>query len=123
MGSKRFRILNRDRKDASGIEVTLLDTTTMPLKELVVRLAALVDTGLWLVPYRGIPERSGRFSFDVALLDQNDSVLKVIAPYPQPYVAPLKGEPASALILPRRSRSALPMQTGNRLHCQAIKEN
>lgn len=121
MGSKRFRIFTSNQAGTERIEVTLLDTTTMPLKQLIGLLATKIEEGLWMLPYRGIPARPGVSAFDVVLLDQDDRVLQVIAPYPQPHIEPVKPEPSSALILPLRSQSLLPVEAGDHVQCEPIQ--
>ncbi len=97
----RFRVYNRARENFLSIEVTVVDTTTQPLKKLIQDLAVKIDSGLWLKPYRGIPAIPGLLApFDLVYLDAEHRILQEVESYPNPNVRPLKAEPASALVLP-----------------------
>jgi hypothetical protein len=97
----RFRVYNRARENFLSIEVTVVDTTTQPLKKLIQDLAVKIDSGLWLKPYRGIPAIPGLLApFDLVYLDAEHRILQEVESYPNPSVRPLKAEPASALVLP-----------------------
>jgi hypothetical protein len=112
----RYRVNNRARENFLSIEATVVDTTTEPLKKLIQDLAVKVDSGLWLKPYRGIPAIPGLLApFDIIYLDEEHRILQEIESYPSPEVRPLKGEPASALVLPAHTFFASRSLPGDQL--------
>jgi hypothetical protein len=98
---ERYRVYNKSRENFLSIEVTVVETTTEPLKKLIQDLAVKVDSALWLKPYRGIPAIPGILPpFDLVYLDEENRILQQVETYPNPEVRPLQAQPASALVLP-----------------------
>ncbi len=115
METQRFRVYNRSRESFLSVEVALVDTTAEPLKKLVEDLAAQVDSGFWLTPYRGIPAAPGLPPFDLVYLDEQHRVVQEVESYPSPQVTPLSAATASALVLPAHTIFAAQTLPGDQL--------
>ena len=78
MESQRFCVYNLTRETLLGLEVAEVDSTAEPLKKLIEYLFAFAETGLWLMPYRGIPSVPGLAPFDLVCLDEEHRVIQEI---------------------------------------------
>ncbi len=122
MVTQKFRVYNPVRESFLSSEVTAVDTTTKHLKTLIEYLAVQAHAGLWLKPYRGIPEARGLPLFDLVYLDEHHRVIQEIESYPNPNVKPFKAQAASALVLPARTIFASHTQSGDRLEIRIPEE-
>lgn len=104
------------------MEVVLFDSTAEPLKGLFDLLAARTNTGIWLIPYRGIPPARGGQQFDLIYLDEQCRVSQEVELYPSPKVKPLLARPASVLILPVNTVFASQILPGHRLSIRVSDE-
>lgn len=118
----KFRVYNRAREDYLSLEVTVVDTTSVPLRRLIEDLATKVDCALWFTPYRGIPAAYGVPPFDLIYLDERHRVLQAVETYPSPSIRPLDFEPASALVLPVHTVFASRTLRGDQLEFRDASE-
>lgn len=119
---KRFRVYNRARESFLSIEVTVVDTTSEPLKKLIQDLAGKSDMALWFTPYRGIPAVPGLPPFDLVYLDEDHRVIQEVESYPNPDVKPLSIQPATALVLPAHTMFASRTLCGDQLEFRDVAE-
>ncbi|HUN86129.1 MAG TPA: hypothetical protein VMU48_17245 [Terracidiphilus sp.] len=115
MNSKTHRVINKTQRSLLSPAVTVVDTMVEPFKAMVEQLAAHAEEGLWLKPYRGIPEVPGIRPFDLVLLDESHKVIGLAAAYPTEKLAPSTVPVASALVLPLRTIHSSLTHTGNQL--------
>jgi hypothetical protein len=105
-----------------SLEVSVVDTTVEPMKELIEDLALNSDTALWLTPYRGIPAAPGMPPFDILYLDEDHRVVQEVESYPSPEVRPLNSRTASALVLPPHTIFGSKTLPGDQLDVRAVGE-
>jgi hypothetical protein len=118
----KFRVYNRAREDYLSLEVTVVDTTSVPVRRLIEDLTSKVDCALWFTPYRGIPAAPGLPPFDLIYLDERYRVLQAVETYPSPSIHPLDAEPASALVLPVHTVFASRTLRGDQLEFRDASE-
>ncbi len=120
---ERFRVYNRSRENFLSVEVTVVETTTQPLKKLIQDLAVKVNSALWLKPYRGIPAIPGLLPpFDLIYLDEQYRILQEVESFPSPDIRPLKQQPASALVLPAHTMFASRSLPGDQLELRSTAD-
>ncbi len=120
---ERFRVYNRSRENFLSVEVTLVETTTEPLKKLIQDLAVKVNSALWLKPYRGIPAIPGLLPpFDLIYLDEQYRILQDVESFPNPDIRPLKDQPASAIVLPAHTVFASRSLPGDQLELRSTAD-
>lgn len=122
MENQRLRVYNRAREGFLSLEVVVVDTTTEPLKRLLEDLDVKGGTGIWLMPYRGIPSAPGMTPFDLIYLDQDHRIVQEVESYPSPESKPLNPQTASALVLPPHTIFASQAVTGDQLEFRDAAE-
>lgn len=103
MTTPKYRVSNKIRESVVSLGATVVDTTTESFKAVIQDLASNDSGGLWLKPYRGIPDVPGLHPFDLILLSDEAQVLDMAAPYPAVKLGDLETPAASALVLPLRT--------------------
>lgn len=106
MESQKYCVYNRNRDTLLGLEVVQVDTATETLKRQVEYLAVQAETGLWLMPYRGIPLVPGVTPFDLVCLDKETRVVRLIESVVAAEMLPPTGEVDSAIVLPAGTLSS-----------------
>jgi hypothetical protein len=86
-----------------------------PFRALIDDLARSAKTGLWLRPFRGIPEARNLPRFDLIYLDENEIVIKGTELFSVREFSPFSGRVASALALPPNAISSSHTQAGDQL--------
>lgn len=115
MSNEKLYVYNQAQGSLLSSQVTVVDTTTEHLKTLIEYLAGHAGTGLWLKPYRGIPEARGLPQVDLVYLDQNNRVIQEIESHPSPTITPMKSHVASALVFQTRTISNSHTRIGDQL--------
>jgi hypothetical protein len=115
MESQRFCVYNLTRETLLGLQVAELDSTAEPLKKLIESLFAFAETGLWLMPYRGIPSVPGLAPFDLVCLDEERRVIQEIERFSTAGYVQLEPNAASALVLPARTLHSSHTHPGDQL--------
>jgi hypothetical protein len=115
MGAGKYCVYNKSRETLLSAEVAVIDTTTEPFRALIDDLAANAKTGLWLKPFRGIPEARQLPRFDLVYLDENDQVIKGAEMFSAHEFAPFAGRVASALALPPDTIASSRTQAGDQI--------
>ena len=115
MELRRLCAYNQTRECFLGLEVA---TTSMEYAELVRLFQKLMlksGEGLWISPFRGIPETDMRAPLDLIYLDEDCQVIEVVESYPTFRVSPSSPHPASVLALPIHSIYSSQSQSGDQL--------
>jgi hypothetical protein len=103
MELRRLCAYNQTRECFLGLEVACADLSFESLKELLEKLTLKSGEGLWMVPFRGIPETNMRDPLDLIYLDQECQVIEVVESFPTFRVTPSSPKAASVLALPTHS--------------------
>jgi hypothetical protein len=106
---------NETRKCILGVEIARGDFSAVTLDERLPRLTAKSGAGLWLNPFRGIPEIDVSVPLDLLYLDTDYRVIETVEFYPTFRVSPSCPPAASVLALPAHSIFASHTQPGDQL--------
>jgi PilZ domain len=115
MESQKSCVYNRTRDTLLGLEVVQADTATDTLKRQVEYLAVRARTGLWLMPYQGIPVVPGVAPFDLVCLDSANRVIRLVESVVDAEMLPNSDEVYSALVLPSGTPTASSTEVGDLL--------
>ena len=106
---------NRTRECFLGLEVAASDIPYANLKHLIATLALKSGEGLWLAPFRGIPDTDVRAPLDLVYLDEDCRVIDVVEAFPTFRITPSSPRAASVLALPTHSIYSSQTQAGDQL--------
>ncbi len=81
----------------------MADMSYASLQELLATLTLKPGEGLWMAPFRGIPESGMRAPLDLIYLDEDCRVIDAVESFPTFRVTPSSPYPASVLALPTHS--------------------
>ncbi|HUN86053.1 MAG TPA: PilZ domain-containing protein [Terracidiphilus sp.] len=115
MGAGKYCVYNKSRETLLSAEVAVIDTTKESFRALIDDLAANAKTGLWLKPFRGIPEARQLPRFDLLYLDETEQVIKGAELFSPHEFAPFAGRVASALALPPGALASSRTQAGDQI--------
>jgi len=115
MESRKLCAYNQTRECFLGLEVEGADLPLAKLKDRIASLALKSGEGLWLSPFRGLPEWGIRVPLDLLYLDQECRVIDVVESYPVFRASASTPQPASVLALPTHSIYSSQTQTGDQL--------
>ena len=82
MESRKLCAYNQTRECFLGLEVDSADLSLAKLKDRISSLALKSGEGLWLSPFRGLPEWGIRVPLDLLYLDKDCRVIDVVESYP-----------------------------------------
>lgn len=106
---------NQTRECFLGLEVAVADSTTDQLRDKIERLELKSGEGLWLTPFRGIPDTGVLFPLDLLYLDGNCRVVDAVESFPTFRIGADKQDPASVLALPAHAIYSSQTQPGDQL--------
>ena len=115
MGSSRYCVYNRNREVFLGKGIPVVETTQEPFKALIEDLTQGAHSGVWLRPFRGIPEARKLPRFDLVYLDDEQRVIKASELFSVHEFAPFRGRVASAVVLPSGAIKATQTYAGDEL--------
>jgi hypothetical protein len=115
MESRRLCAYNQTRECFLGLEVAAADLSSAELKSLLRKLALKSGEGLWMSPFRGIPDTDVRAPLDLIYLDEDCRVIEVVESFPTFRVSPMSPRAASVLALPIHSIYSSQTQSGDQL--------
>jgi len=115
MESRRLCAYNQTRECFLGLEVTSANLASAELKSLLRKLVLKSGEGLWMAPFRGIPETDMRAPLDLIYLDGDCRVIDVVESYPTFRVSPSSPRAATVLALPIHSIYSSQTQSGDQL--------
>lgn len=122
MESRKLCAYNQTRECFLGLEVEKADLSLAKLKDRIASLALKSGEGLWLTPFRGLPEWGIRVPLDLLYLDQDSRVIDVVESYPVFRAGVSTPQPASVLALPTHSIYSSQTQAGDQLVLCAADE-
>jgi hypothetical protein len=106
---------NQTRECFLGLEVVAGDFSTASLIDWMPTLTPSSNAGIWMVPFRGIPEADLPVPLDLLYLDETCRVLDTVEFFPKFRVSPTSPAAATVLALPSRSIFSSQTQKGDRL--------
>lgn len=115
MESPKYCVYNQTRESFLSLGVTVADITAEKVRAMIERLTVKADSGLWMMPYRGIPSARGLSPIDLLYLDKDYRVIQEVESFPTSSVEPLRDEAASALVLPAHTIYSSQTQPGDQL--------
>ncbi len=122
MDLQRLCAYNQTRECFLGLEVAAADVSFAALKEQLGRLALKSGEGLWMSPFRGIPDTNMRVPLDLIYLDGDCRVIEVVESFPTFHVTDSSPHAASVLALPTHSIYSSQTQPGDQLVLCAAEE-
>src|SRR5580698_7012400 len=115
MESRKLCAYNQTRECFLGLEVDGADLSLAKLKDRIASLTLKSGEGLWLSPFRGLPEWGIRVPLDLLYLDKDGRVIDVVESYPVFRASSTMTQPASVLALPTHSIYSSQTQAGDQL--------
>jgi hypothetical protein len=115
MESRRLCAYNQTRECFLGLEVSTADLSVASLRDLLGKLALKSGEGLWLIPFREIPETSMRVPLDLIYLDEDCRVIEVVESFPTFHATSSSPQAASVLALATHSIYSSQTQPGDQL--------
>ena len=115
MESRKLCAYNQTRECFLGLEVDGADLSLAKLKDRIASLSLKSGEGLWLTPFRGLPEWGIRVPLDLLYLDHDGRVIDVVESYPVFRANASTPQPASVLALPTHSIYSSQTQLGDQL--------
>ena len=82
MESRRLCAYNQTRECFLGLEVAAADLSLAEPQGLCWEVALKSGEGLWMAPFRGIPETNMRVPLDLIYLDEDCRVIEVVESFP-----------------------------------------
>jgi len=122
MESQKLCAYNQTRECFLGLEVTAADLSYANVKTRMATLSFKSGEGLWMVPFRGIPESGMHIPFDLIYLDEECRVIDVVESFPTFRASSSGPRAASILVLPTHSVYSSQTQTGDQLVICAAEE-
>ncbi|MGA2535069.1 MAG: hypothetical protein ABSF53_03570 [Terracidiphilus sp.] len=122
MDSRKLCAYNQTRECFLGLEVEGADLSLAKLKDRIVSLTLKSGEGLWLAPFRGLPEWGIRVPLDLLYLDADSKVIDVVESYPVFRANAATLQPATVLALPTHSIYSSQTQVGDQLVLCAADE-
>jgi uncharacterized protein len=120
---KKYRVSNLNQRTILITGVRVVDTTVETFKALIEDLALRDAVGVWLKPYRGIPDFAGLHPFDLILISDENQVVDLAVAYPNGKLSELPVPAANALVLPLHSISSSSTNVGDKLEIIEADEN
>jgi hypothetical protein len=120
MGTRKLCAYNQTRECFLGLEVAAVDLSGAELSERMATLALQSGEGLWLMPFRGIPDTGNSVQLDLIYMDSDCQVIDLVESFPTFRAAPTGLQAASVLALPTQSIYSSQTQQGDQLMlCEA----
>jgi hypothetical protein len=115
MEGQRYCVYNQTRESFLSLGVTVANASDGHLSGMIEKLTSRADSGLWMMPYQGIPPAEGLSPIDLVYLDTDLRVILEIESFPTSAVQSLRKEAASALALPTHTIYSSQTQRGDQL--------
>jgi hypothetical protein len=106
---------NQTRGCILGVEIACGDLSAASLAERLPKLTPKSGTGLWLLPFRGIPVADVRVPLDLIYLDEDCRVIEAVELFPTYRVSPSSPPAASVLALPTHTIFSSHTQAGDQV--------
>jgi hypothetical protein len=122
MESQKLCAYNQTRECFLGLEVAAADLSYSNAKTQLTTLELKSGEGLWLAPFRGMPESGLHVPIDLIYLDEDCRVIDLVESFPTFRATPSSPQAASVLALPTHSVYSSQTQTGDQLVICAAEE-
>jgi len=122
MESQKLCAYNQTRECFLGLEVTAADLSYSNVKTRLATLTFKSGEGLWMIPFRGMPESGMHIPFDLIYLDEECRVIDLVESFPTFRASSSGPKPASVLVLPTHSVYSSQTQFGDQLVICAAEE-
>ena len=106
---------NQTRECFLGLEVAVADFAYASLQNAFSTLTLKPGEGLWLLPFRGLPDVGMQAPLDLVYLDENCQVIDTVESFPTFHITPSSPPSASVLALPAHSIFSSQTQPGDQL--------
>ncbi len=104
---------NKTRGYILGVEIACGDFAFASLADRLPTLTPKSGAGLWMIPFKGIPETGAPVPLDLIYLDKDCRVIETVEFFPTFRVSPSSAPAASVLALPIHSIFASHTQSGD----------
>lgn len=115
MESQKLCAYNQTRECFLGLEVAAADLSYANAKTWMATLELKSGEGLWMVPFRGMPETGLHVPVDLIYLDEDCRVIDLVESFPTFRATPSSPRAASVLALPTHSVYSSQTQSGDQL--------
>ena len=115
MELRKLCAYNQTRECFLGLEVVVTDVSCADLKVLFKKLALRSGEGLWMDPFRGMPDTDMVAPLDLIYLDEDCRIIDVVESFPTFHVSPSSARASSVLALPIHSIYSSQSQRGDQL--------
>jgi hypothetical protein len=115
MTTRKHCAYNQTRECILGLKVDASDLPYARLGDALGSLELKSGEGLWLLPFRGIPETGLHSPVDLIYLDEAHRVLDVVESFPTSQVGSPSQKASSVLVLPAHSIYSSQTQAGDQL--------
>jgi hypothetical protein len=115
MELQRLCAYNQTRECFLGLEVASADLSLAELKALLGKIALKSGEGLWMEPFRGIPDTNMRVPLDLLYLDKDCRIIETVESFPTFHATTSSSLAASVLALPTHSIYSSQTQPGDQL--------
>lgn len=106
---------NQTRESFIGVHIVAGDFPPAGLGDRMAALKPNSGTGMWMVPFRGIPATEARVPLDLLYLDENCQVIEAVEFFPTFRVSASSPTAASVLAVPTHSIFSSKTQPGDQL--------
>jgi PilZ domain-containing protein len=119
MESMKLCAYNKTVDRFLSLDIVAAEFSDASFTDWMFTLAPGSGAGLWMVPFRGVPESALRFPLDLVYLDKNRRVLDVVESFPASRISPSSPSADSVLALPAHSIRASGTTAGDQLDIDA----
>jgi hypothetical protein len=122
MEDHKYCVYNQSRESFLSLGVIVVDSALKQMRALIEDFSIRSDSGLWLMPFRGIPASRGLGPVDLLYLDEESRVILIVESFPHNDIEALKIQPASVLVLAAQTVFASHTMLGDQLLiCEAAE--
>ena len=115
MESQKLCAYNQTRECFLGLEVAAADLSYANVKDRMATLDLKSCEGLWMMPFRGMPETGLHVPLDLIYLDEDCRVIDLVESFPTFHATASSPQAASVLALPTHSVYSSQTQSGDQL--------
>jgi hypothetical protein len=116
----KLRITDVTQETLIVPDVLRIDTEREPINVIAKNLNDIANNGIWLIPYRGLPQVNEIPALDIVYMDLHFRVIRCLEGFRQGSMPLPDISATSALILPAGRASAARIQIGDRLDLRDV---
>jgi hypothetical protein len=122
METRRNSAFNQTRESFLALDVVAGDYSQASFANWILRLKSGSDAGLWMAPFRGIPDIDVSVPLDLIYLDADGRVIDLVECFPSCRVSPSTPPAASVLALPIGAIHSSQTERGDQLMVCAVED-